>query len=329
MKKVLIGISGGVDSSVAAYLLKKEGYEVIGATMLLTDNVKIEDAKRVCDELNIEHHVIDLRKEFKEQVINNFIDNYKNGKTPNPCIECNKYFKFGLFYEFAKKLGCDFIATGHYAKVENGKLYKIDSIKDQTYFLYKIDKEVLKQVLFPLSNYSDKKDIREIAKNANLSVFNKGDSQDICFIENNDYKAFIDKNIDSLPTGDFILDGKAIGKHSGITNYTIGQRKGLNISYKKPLYVIKIDAVNNNIILGDIDDLMSTTLVATNVNLLDDLPDFVDAKVRYRSNLVKAKLSKLGTDILVEFEEPVKSITAGQSVVFYVNNECIGGGIIK
>lgn len=336
MKKVLIGMSGGVDSSVAAILLKNEGYEVIGATMVLfdSDNQNVSDAKKICKILDIEHHVIDLKKEFKEKVINNFIDNYINGKTPNPCIECNRYFKFGYLFEKAKELNCDFIATGHYAKIENGKLLKSDVIeKDQTYFLYKIKKEVLDHIIFPLEKYKDKSEIREIAKIYNLPVKDKKDSQEICFIPNNDYSLYLKQNTDSLPPkGDFILkDGTIIGKHKGIMYYTIGQRKGLEISYHKPLYVIKIDKNSNTITLGDEKDLYNKQLIADNINLLvDELPDNLTAKVRYRSSCSSCNIELINeNEMKIIFNEPQKSITPGQSIVLYHHDQCIGGGIIK
>ena len=336
MKKVLIGMSGGVDSSVSAIILQKQGYEVIGATMVLHDydNKIIEDAKNVCNYLNIEHHTIDLKKEFKEKVIDNFINSYINGKTPNPCIECNRHFKFGYLYDKAKELGCDYIATGHYARIVDGKLLKSNVIeKDQTYFLYKIKKEVLDHIIFPLEEFSSKTEIREIANQYNLPVKEKKDSQEICFIPNNNYSLFLEKNASNLPDkGNFILkDGTFIGKHKGIMYYTIGQRKGLGISYTRPLYVINIDKKTNNIILGDEIDLYNKELIATDVNLLiDKIPNNIQAKIRYRSNCAPCTIEKINdNEIKVIFDEKQKSITKGQSVVLYDNDICIGGGIIK
>ena len=337
MKKVLIGMSGGVDSAVAALLLKNEGYLVTGATMILTENEEsnnqnVNDAKTVCDKLGIEHIVLDLRKEFKKYVINNFIDSYKKGITPNPCIECNRYIKFDLLYEKAKELGIDTIATGHYAKIENNHIIKSDSPKDQTYFLYGINKELLKYIIFPLEKMIDKKDIRNIALENDLIVARKKDSQEICFVENDDYGKFLENNLDKLPdSGDFVLkDGTFIGKHKGIMYYTIGQRKGLNISYKKPLYIIEIDYTNNKIVLGDEKDLYKDSLIITNINLLEDNLENLTCKIRYRTPEVPCNIEILSTnEIKVKFDKPVKSITKGQSAVLYSNNILVGGGIIK
>lgn len=332
-------MSGGVDSSAAAYLLKSQGYDVIGITMHLIDNQKsidsINDAKRVCEELGIKHVVLDLRDKFKSIVIKNFIDSYKSGVTPNPCCVCNKYFKFGLFYEEAVKLGCDYISTGHYAKIVDGKLYRADVLeKDQSYFLWGINKEILNKVILPLQDYNDKEKVRELALKAGISVSNKKDSQEICFIPNDDYKAFLDSNLDILPKhGDICLkDGTVLGKHNGLIYYTVGQRKGLNISYKEPLYVIKLDVENNRLIVGSNDDLFGYDLVAKEVNLLvDNLPDELYAKVRSRGQLKKCVVTFLDDNKMqVKLLENERAITLGQSVVLYdKNNCCLGGGIIE
>lgn len=333
MKKVLIGMSGGVDSSVAAFLLKKEGYEVIGATMLLTDNMDkyIMDAKNICDKLNIKHYVFDFKKEFKEVVISNFINTYKEGKTPNPCVLCNKYFKFGLFYSKAKELGCDYIATGHYARICKENLCKAQNkAKDQTYFLYDINKDVLKHTIFPLSDFENKEQIYSIAKDNNLIVDKIKESQEICFIPNDDYKTFI-KDFIKNQEGNFVLEknSKVLGIHKGIYNYTIGQRKGLGISYKEPLYVTKIDNISNTVYLGTEDELYSNKLYVKEVNLLNEIKNPVDVCIRYHGKLAKANVYKIDENIYeVNLLTPLKSITEGQSVVFYDNDICIGGGII-
>ncbi len=337
MKRVLLGMSGGVDSSVAAYLLKEQGYEVVGVTMTLftpkEPSTQIEDAKKVCDRLGIEHHVVDYQKEFKSDVIDNFIENYINGETPNPCVVCNKKFKFGALWEKAKELNCEFIATGHYADIKDGHICKVPSEKDQSYFLYQINKEIIPHILLPLNKYYNKDDIRKLATLNNLvEVSEKKDSQDVCFIEDGDYAKFLEENLSTLPDqGDFILqDGTYLGKHKGIIYYTIGQRKGLGISYHHPLYVINIDKQNNQIILGKEEDLYKSTVYITNTNILvNQIPNNLQGKIRYRSNLVDCNIIIIDdNNIKVEFTEPVRSATKGQSLVLYSEDYLIGGGII-
>ena len=335
MERVLLGMSGGVDSSVAAYLLQKDGYEVVGITMSLINkenDTSIEDARKVCEKLGIEHHVLDLKNEFKNEIINKFIDSYLNAKTPNPCIDCNKFFKFGYLWNKAKELNCKYIATGHYASIKDNNIYKIDSPKDQTYFLSKINKEVIPHILFPLSNYYNKEETRQIAEDQGLVTHNKKDSQDICFIEN-DYSDILEQNITNLPPkGNFILkDGTVLGEHKGIIYYTIGQRKGLGISYKCPLYVIEINKDANEVILGKEDELYTNEVYINNINILvDKLPNKAQGKIRYKARPTNCTIEIIDeNNYKIVFEEPVKSATPGQTLALYDNDLLLGGGTIK
>ena len=335
MERVLLGMSGGVDSSVAAYLLQKDGYEVVGITMSLINkenDTSIEDARKVCEKLGIEHHVLDLKNEFKNEIINKFIDSYLNAKTPNPCIDCNKFFKFGYLWNKAKELNCKYIATGHYASIKDNNIYKIDSPKDQTYFLSKINKEVIPHILFPLSNYYNKEETRQIAEDQGLVTHNKKDSQDICFIEN-DYSDILEQNITNLPPkGNFILkDGTVLGEHKGIIYYTIGQRKGLGISYKCPLYVIEINKDTNEVILGKEDELYTNEVYINNINILvDKLPNKAQGKIRYKARPTNCTIEVIDeNNYKIVFEEPVKSATPGQTLALYDNDLLLGGGTIK
>ena len=347
-KKVLLGMSGGVDSSVSAILLQKQGYEVIGATMRLWgkdgENNSIEDAKKVCEKLGIKHHTIDLREDFKKKVIDNFICTYMCAKTPNPCVECNKFMKFDAFYKIAKQLGCEYIATGHYAKTyysEKYNQYVISkaeaSQKDQSYFLYGIEKEIIPYIIFPLSEFNEKTEIRKIAEENGLEVANKKDSQDVCFIQNNDYIGFIkNQNIKENinKQGNIILtNGEVVGRHTGIINYTIGQRKGLGVSYKDPLYVIKLNRERNEVIVGTEEQLYNKELLANELNFLLEIElegkeVEIEAKIRYRTIPQKAILKVENNIAKVKFDKPQRAITPGQSVVFYMNNIVLGGGKI-
>ena len=347
-EKVLLGMSGGVDSSVSAILLQKAGYEVIGCTMNLLEEPNeqsIEDAKNVCKKLGIEHHVFDCRKEFRCQVIDKFIKEYENAKTPNPCVECNKYLKFGVFYEKAKELGCKYIATGHYAKKEYSEKYQQyvlrksnEEKKDQTYFLYTIPREKIENIIFPLQDNISKDRTRELAQEYGLEIANKKDSQEICFIKDDDYQRFLKENMKKQPKkGKIVLTtGEVLGMHNGLINYTIGQRKGLGISYKEPLYVIKLDIDKNQVIVGTEKELYNSELEAINLNWIVNVENRLEegiecfAKIRYRAKEAKAKVISENNKIKVIFQEPQRAITPGQSVVFYDEEGIVlGGGKIK
>lgn len=340
-KTIAIGMSGGVDSSVAACLLKDKGYNVIGVTLELLDNEEtkksIEDAKNICKKIGIKHYVCDLKKEFKEEIVQNFITAYKQGKTPNPCVLCNRLFKFGLFYKKALELGADYISTGHYARVKNNRLMmSLADGKDQSYFLCQIKKEILPKVLFPLNKYQSKEEIRTLARKYQLPVSEKKDSQEVCFIPNDDYKTFLKKSGQEEVEGKIILtDGTVLGNHKGLFNYTIGQRKGLNISYKEPLYVIQLDTKNNNLIVGTNNELFNQELIATNMNYLVEKDEFFKtklfAKIRSRGNLEEVDtVTEEQNRLKIKFKNKLRAITPGQLIVFYnENKECLGGAYIE
>jgi len=334
MSKVVIGISGGVDSSVAAALLIEKGYEVIGITFKFNDFYDETDAIKVCKKLNIEHHILDYRKIFKEKVIDKFINDYKSGITPNPCITCNREVKFKFLYKAMEEYKCDFIATGHYARIINGKLYKSDDLnKDQTYFLSQLTKEQLSKLILPLEGITKEK-VRELANKFNLDTANKKDSFDVCFITNS-FKDFIQNEIKSNPGNVINVEtNEIIGKHNGLINYTIGQRKGLNIGGNKDrMYIVGKNIETNElyVALGENDYLISTSCLITNVNLLIDKKiENAKAKFRYRQNEIDVKLEYLDdNNIIVHYPLGVKSVTPGQICAIYDNEECIGSGIIK
>ncbi|MBU1809954.1 MAG: tRNA 2-thiouridine(34) synthase MnmA [Candidatus Omnitrophica bacterium] len=360
-KKVLVAMSGGVDSSVAAHLLCEENYAVVGVTMCLgikeagsakplcCGRQAIEDAKKVCHKLNISHYVMDFSKDLEEKVINPFIREYARGRTPNPCVECNKHIKFGSLLKKALGLDFDYLATGHYAKLqsENGRFFlkrPEDRNKDQSYFLYPIKYNRLKYILFPLDTLI-KEEVRKIAKGVNLPVADKPQSQDICFIPDGDCRGFLKERIKRMnpalarkggvnPGPIVDLNGKILGRHKGIYFYTVGQREGLGISSKRPLYVISLDVGKNQLIVGERKDLGAKELIVSNLNfLVKDFPKNVFAKIRYAHLEAKCKITDYhlrgdSGKIVVVFDEEQEAITPGQSIVFYDNDIVLGGGII-
>jgi tRNA-uridine 2-sulfurtransferase len=345
-KKVLAAMSGGVDSSAAALLLKEADYDVTGVTMCLGireegDRTRccgldaIDDAKRVCDQLQIPHFVFDFAGEMQERVINKFTAEYLLGRTPNPCIDCNRYLKFGTLLGKARGIGFDYLATGHYARIEKREnsrhlLRPKDRNKDQTYFLYPIKADDLSSLLFPLGSLN-KDEVRALTKKAGLHVAQKAESQDICFVTQGSYGQFFqERNVTVVP-GDIVdKSGRILGKHKGIVYYTIGQRGGLGISAKTPLYVVEIDAVKNKVIVGEKKDLYSVGLIADDINLLTaKLPGEAEAKIRYRKKPACCSVQKDGDKLKVIFEEAQESITPGQAVVLYDGDEVLGGGVIE
>ncbi len=352
-KKVVVGMSGGVDSSVAAYILKEEGYDVIGVTMQIWQSDKdyeedngsccglsaVDDARRVSEKLNIPFYVLNFRKEFEEKVINYFIKEYKAGRTPNPCIACNRYIKWESLLEKALQLGADYIATGHYANIvelENGrkslKLSKTNE-KDQTYALYNLTQFQLEHTLMPIGKYT-KPEIREIANKIGLGIANKPDSQEICFVPDNNYPKFIEEYTGKKSLkGNFVdLYGNILGEHKGILHYTIGQRKGLGISLGKPMYVVEIDTLNNKVVLGSNDDLFNNTLTAFDINYMGeekfDENKIYTAKIRYSHNPTECTLKVIDNKVICNFKEKQRAITKGQSIVFYDGDIVVGGGTI-
>ena len=347
-KRVVVGMSGGVDSSVAAYLLKEQGYEVIGVTMQIWKEEEseccglsaIEDARRVASDLGIPYYVMNFRKEFKENVVDYFIDEYLHGRTPNPCIACNRYVKWQSLLQRSRDIGADYIATGHYARIEqlpNGRYSLRQSAtlaKDQTYALYNLTQDQLKHTLMPVGEYT-KDEIRELAEKAQLRVANKPDSQDICFVPDGDYASFIEESLDTkLPTGNFVtMDGKVLGRHKGITHYTVGQRKGLGLALGYPAFVIEIRPETNEVVIGTNEDSMSYYVRANKLNFMsiEDLDGElrVWAKIRYNHKGAWCTIKKTGEDeVLCTFEERQRAITPGQAVVFYDGAYVLGGGTI-
>ena len=348
-ERVLLGMSGGVDSAASAVVLLQMGYEVTGMTLRLhrlEDSDRhcgteqdVEDAARICRQLGIEHRVLDAAGIFEERVMRDFAAEYRRGRTPNPCIRCNRYVKFGYAYEWALTHGYDRVATGHYAVIRpdetgNPRLYRSQSQKDQSYVLWSLTREQLSRVLFPLGD-REKSETRALAKQAGLSVSTKPDSEDICFVPDGDYAGFL-RRYTGQPdiSGDFVDEaGRVLGRHRGIWHYTIGQRKGLGISAEHPLYVKEIRAGENRVVLGPPGCQYSGGCLVTDVNFHGEVPDRpfpVEVKLRYRAPLARAELTPLpGRQARLAFLSPQRSVTPGQSAVFYQGDKVLGGGLIE
>ncbi|MDF2521063.1 MAG: tRNA (5-methylaminomethyl-2-thiouridylate)-methyltransferase [Clostridia bacterium] len=356
-KRVVIGMSGGVDSSVGAYLLKEQGYDVIGITMQIWQDMSqdafereggccslsaVDDARRVCDKIDIPFYVVNFKEIFEKRVIDYFVDEYFTGRTPNPCIACNRYIKFDALLEKARALEADYVATGHYARVGYDEKYKRYVLKksatikkDQTYALYNLTQEQLSATLMPLGDYT-KEQVREIAHEQHLGVASKPDSQEICFVEDDNYARFLtERRPEAVRPGYFVdTRGNILGEHKGIVHYTVGQRKGLGIAFGKPMFVVELIPDRNLVVLGDETEVFSKELIANDVNLILyeklDKAIRVKAKIRYSAQEADCIVEPLGDDrVKVTFDEPQRAITPGQSVVFYDGDYVVGGGIIE
>lgn len=336
--KIGVLLSGGVDSTVAAYLLKEQGYKVLAITMINGKHNPLKAARQAAAEVGIAHHVIDLSNLFLEKVIDYFCRTYAQGETPNPCTVCNRYIKFGALMEYAKTLGCEKIATGHYANVEYepaGKRYRLkkgaDQKKDQSYFLYGLSQEQLTHTIFPLGTLT-KEEVRSIARRQGFWSRLQGESQEVCFIPD-DYRDFLKEIIPSRSGNIVDRNGNRLGEHQGVAWFTIGQRKGLGVSFRHPLYVVDLDPERNLVVVGEEADLYSRVLWAEDNNfiafpqLTSIIP--VKARIRYRAQESPAILIPRGDMVRVEFSEPQRAVTKGQAVVYYDGDLVVGGGRIK
>lgn len=348
-KKVVVGLSGGVDSAVTAYLLKQQGYDVIGVTMQIwkedlpqnteTGVTAVDDARKVAECIGIPYYVINFKEQFHERVIKYFIETYNSGKTPNPCIVCNRYVKWEALLEKARELGAEYIATGHYAEIvqlKNGRYTVKNSktaAKDQTYALHMLSQDQLAHTIMPLGKY-EKDEIRKIAEEAGLPVAGKPDSQDICFVEDGKYVNFIKKQTKKWPRpGDFVtLDGEVVGKHRGVVYYTVGQRKGLDLNLGKPVYVAAIDAKKNQVVVAGNDELFKDIAVAGNINMMGakslSEPVKAYAKIRYNHSGATCVAQVIDDKLICKFDEPQRAITPGQSLVVYKDGVVLCGGEI-
>lgn len=350
-KRVLLAMSGGIDSTVSAMLLLEQGYELVGITYRTYDQIKesclvrekgccsidsIMEAKHMAKTLGFEHHIVDFRETFRQHVIGNFINEYMHGRTPNPCVLCNSHIKWGELVKCADEYGCDWIATGHYAQIaeRDGHWYlknAVDEKKDQTYFLWMLTEDNLRRTIFPLGGMT-KQQVRDYAReHGYVKLSKKTESQEICFVTDNDYRHFLADNGCVMTPGNYIdQQGKVLGRHSGFANYTIGQRKGLGIALGAPAYVTKIDAEKNEVTLGTNDDLLSTILYVEHARVRDgswlEQDPMVEVRIRYKSKTARARLDLEQNKIV--FEEPVWGITPGQSAVLYKDGLVVGGGII-
>jgi tRNA-specific 2-thiouridylase len=342
-KSVFVAMSGGVDSSVTAFLLKQTGYDVQGIHLELSHNSDLKPElehfglEHTCRSLGIPLHYLHLEERFKSLIIDYFCHEYSLGRTPNPCVRCNKNIKFGLLLEKVIEMGGDYLATGHYASVktslEGNCLHKgVDKAKDQAYFLYVLGQKQLNHVLFPLGGML-KSQVKQIAAELGFPSAVIKESQDICFIPDNDSKAFLSSRLPSQPGEIVDIEGNILGKHQGLAFYTIGQRQGMGVSAGERLYVTRLETETNRLVIGPHTDLYKSTLLAKELNWISGSPpqgvEQVNAKLRYRSAEAKAKLNFVGDKVEVSFEEPQRAIASGQSVVFYLEDRVIGGGIIE